>query len=169
MTTTEEGSPRHGMPHLRGDRPLGQPPLRCFLAAAEPPHLTPRRDPDIAPSDEELLGRLASYRVTPPEVLAEPVFARHILPIVRADFGIVSQYHLASSLRVDHPFTLIAAGGDATVSADSVWAWSRYTSAPCRRVLVDGDHFSLLSSPRELLAAVSADLATDLATEELVT
>lgn len=140
---------------------LGQPPMQCFLAAAAAPHLASVGGLGAAPSDEELLATFASYGLTPPEVLAEPAFAQHIVPILRTDFGIVSQYHQASTLRVDYPLTLIAASRDSIVPADSVWAWSQYTSAPCRQVLIDGDHFSILSSPRELLDAVSADLAIE--------
>jgi surfactin synthase thioesterase subunit len=141
---------------------LGQPPVRCFLAAAEAPHLTPHAGAR-SPSDGELLATLAGYGVTTPQMLAEPLFVQHILPILRADLGIVSQYHKAGSLRVDYPFTLIAAGNDRTVAAGAVWAWSAYTVAGCRRVVLGGDHFSILHAPRELLAAVEADL-----TEELV-
>ena len=142
---------------------LGQPPVRCFLAAAEAPHLTPHAGA-AAPSDGELLATLAGYGVTPPQMLAEPLFVQHILPILRADFGIVSQYHKAATLRVNYPFTLIVARDDRTVAANAVWAWSAYTEAGCRRVVLGGDHFSILQTPRELLAAVAADLAEELVT-----
>lgn len=141
---------------------LGQPPVRCFLAAAEAPHLTPHAGA-ATPSDSELLTTLAGYGVTPPQMLAEPLFVQHILPILRADFGIVSQYHKAGTLRVDYPFTLIAADDDRTVAPSAVWAWSAYTRAGCRRAVLGGDHFSILHTPGELLATVAADL-----TEELV-
>lgn len=147
---------------------LGQPPARCFLAAAEAPHLTPPAEAAGVggpPTDGELLATLAGYGFTPPpQMLAEPPFVQHILPILRADFGIVSQYYKAATLRVDYPFTLIAADDDTTVERSAVWAWSAHTRAECRRATLGGDHFSILHTPRELLATVAADLAEELVT-----
>lgn len=132
----------------------GAPPRRAVLSAALPPRLQPPGDETTALTDAELLDRIARDGGTPPALLASPAMAGHLVGLMREDHAVRRQFHQDTALRVDFPLTLVAAREDRYVPVEDMWRWAEHTTAGCRRVEVDGDHFAALRDPRALLTNV---------------
>jgi len=132
----------------------GEPPRRAVLSAALPPGLQPPGDETTALTDAELLDKIARDGGTPQELLSSPAMAAHLVGLMREDYAIRRQFHQDTALRVDFPLTLVAARDDGYVPVEDMWRWAEHTTAGCRRVEVDGDHFAVLRDPRELLTNV---------------
>lgn len=131
-------------------RELDQMPLRCFLSGSSPFHAALREPRRCHLSDEQWITELRTLGGTPPQVLAEPELMRMLLPILRADFCAIEGSHVDAGLRLPCPLTLIAADRDDDVSVGDVWEWAGYSSAECRRVVLAGDHFSVLRNEQPL-------------------
>lgn len=139
---------------------LRQPPVHCFFSAGTPPHIG--KKPRAGLSDAALLQELAKLAGTPPEVLQEPELLQLFLPVIRADLAAYEQSQAEPARRLDCPFTLFAASAD-EISPQSVWSWGEYSSRPVRKVLLQGDHFSILHAPAEMIKRMAQDLAPLLA------
>lgn len=146
---------------VRAAARIGREPSHCFLSAAAPFSAAPRERRRSHLSDDEWLTELQTLGGTPSHLLADESLMSIVLPVLRADFCAVEGSHVDAGLRLGCPLTLIAADRDAYVSANGVWEWSRYTSASCRKVLLRGDHFSVLSGEGPLLDAIQDGLAFD--------
>ncbi|MFI1928989.1 MULTISPECIES: thioesterase II family protein [unclassified Streptomyces] len=139
-------------------RQVGAAPERAVLSAAIPPRLQrPGTLLDSVP-DEELLARTAADGGTPSAVLADPTMSRILLRMLREDDAVRAEFaEEASGLRVDFPLTLIAARQDVHAPPEKVWQWSPCTSAPARRVAIDGGHFAAVQRPKETLTTIVDD------------
>jgi medium-chain acyl-[acyl-carrier-protein] hydrolase len=138
---------------------LRQLPLHGFLSANGAPLLLKDKD-EIERSrldDAALIVTLRKMGGTPPEILAEPGLMAFVLPILRADFAANERCRKEPARPVAFPLTLFAARNDAEVTVENVWAWSDYTTAGCRRVLLEGDHFSVIASPKNLIDNICDD------------
>lgn len=140
---------------------LGQAPVHGFWSAGAPPHIP--RPPRSRYSDAQLLEEARALAGTPTEVLENADLMAFFLPILRADFAAFEGAGLDADRRLDCPFTLFAATRDRITPKD-IWAWQRHTSQGARRVLLDGDHFSVLYAPQALWSHVRQTLSEELTT-----
>ncbi len=137
---------------------LLQAPIHGFLSANSPQQNISRSIKRAAISDRELIASLRRLGGTPSAVLADPEVMAFLLPILRADFNASDGCYQDPGQPVAFPLTLFAARQDTEVPVENVWDWSGYTNATCRRVLLDGDHFSGVQSPQPTIARICADL-----------
>ncbi|MEV6247330.1 thioesterase domain-containing protein [Streptomyces sp. NPDC051742] len=139
-------------------RRVGVPPERAVLSGAVPPRLQ-RPGPLLdSVTDEELLARTAADGGTPQAVLADPTMSRILLRMLREDDTVRAEFaRVASGLRVDFPLTLIAAREDVHAPPEKVWQWSPHSSAPVRRVEIDGGHFAAVRRPGDTLTTIVDD------------
>ncbi|MFJ4870011.1 thioesterase II family protein [Streptomyces sp. NPDC088757] len=140
-------------------RLVGVAPERAVLSGAIPPGLQ-RPGPLLDPvSDEELLSRTAADGGTPSAVLADPTMGRILLGMLREDDAVRGEFaREASGLRVDFPLTLIAARQDVHAPPEKVWQWAAHSTAPVRRVEIDGGHFAAVQRPGETLTTIVDDI-----------
>lgn len=141
---------------VRLAKKLQQPPSYCFLSAGLAPHSA--RTPLSVMSDVELATALRVMAGTPMEILDTPDLLQFILPVVRADFRVYESAVQDSDKFLDCPFTLFAAEQD-SVTWQQVWEWSRYTGHPVRKMLLRGDHFSVLRYPEQIISQIRLDIA----------
>jgi medium-chain acyl-[acyl-carrier-protein] hydrolase len=141
---------------------LQQPPVHCFMSAGTPPHIAKKKR--AAMNDAELSEELRRLSGTPPEVLADPELLSFFLPMLRADFRVYENSTHDCGKQLDCPLTLFAANQD-ELPSELVWEWSKYTAHPVRKVILQGDHFSILKSPEAMLSEVSRDVALSFAIE----
>lgn len=139
-------------------RQLDHVPLRCFLSGSSPFHTALREPRRCHLSDDEWIAELRTLGGTPPQVLAEPELMRMLLPILRADFCAIEGSHVDAGLRLPCPLTLVAADRDEDVSVGDVWEWAGYSSAECKRVVLPGDHFSVLRNEQPLFDVIRSGL-----------
>ncbi|GHG17171.1 thioesterase II family protein [Streptomyces zaomyceticus] len=139
-------------------RQTGLAPVRAVLSGAVPPALQRPGALLAAVPDEELLARTAADGGTPAAVLAEPTMSRILLRMLREDDCVRAEFaREASALRVDFPLTLIAAREDVHAPPEKVWPWSGHSSAPVRRVEIDGGHFAAVQRPEGTLTIIGDD------------
>lgn len=137
-------------------RQVGTAPERAVLSGAVPPGLQRPGELLAGVSDEELLARTAADGGTPPAVLADPTMSRILLRMLREDDAVRAEFaREAAGLRVDFPLTLIAAREDVHAPPEKVWPWSAHSTAPVRRVEIDGGHFAAVQNPKETLTTVA--------------
>ncbi len=140
---------------------LGQAPVHAFWSAGAPPHIP--RPPRSRYSDAQLLEEARALAGTPGEVLDNPELMAFFLPILRADFAAFEGASLDAARQLDCPFTVFAATRD-RIPPEDIWAWQRHASQGARRVLLDGDHFSVLYAPQALWCHVRQTLGEELTT-----
>jgi medium-chain acyl-[acyl-carrier-protein] hydrolase len=135
------GSPAPGIPrhHGAGDRP-----------------------PTAQLSDDAFKQRLRELGGTPSEILANDELMARVLPVVRADFALIEQYHVDPQLRLSCPITVFAGRDDAGASPTAALAWALRTTAACRIVELDAGHFFLESHRSHLLREIDRDVASTL-------
>ncbi|MFE9765316.1 thioesterase II family protein [Streptomyces sp. NPDC005808] len=139
-------------------RQVGVAPERAVLSGAVPPHLQRPGSLLDSVTDEELLARTAADGGTPAAVLADPTMSRILLRMLREDDSVRAEFaQEASGLRVDFPLTLIAAREDVYAPPEKVWRWSAHSSAPTRRVEIDGGHFAAVQRPKDILTTIADD------------
>ncbi|MFF5972949.1 thioesterase II family protein [Streptomyces sp. NPDC012769] len=139
-------------------RQVGVAPERAVLSGGIPPGLQ-RPGPLLdSVSDEDLLARTAADGGTPAAVLADPTMSRILLRMLREDDAVRAEFaQEACGLRVDFPLTLIAAREDVHAPPEKVWQWEAHSTAPVRRLEIDGGHFAAVQRPKDTLTAIVDD------------
>ncbi len=110
-------------------------------------------------SDADLIASLHGLGGTPAEILAEPALMDFVLPMLRADFSANEACPPERGQPAAFPLTLFAAHHDAEVGIQKVWAWEECVTVACRRVLLEGDHFSAMRTPQSTISEICSDLA----------
>lgn len=104
-------------------------------------------------SDAELIERLRRYKGTPEEVFANDELMRLTLPVLRADFRMLSRYRHRAGPPLACPIHVLG-GRDDAATLDQLLAW-RADSAPGFSLsLFDGGHFFINESQGAVLALV---------------
>jgi surfactin synthase thioesterase subunit len=95
----------------------------------------------------------------PREVLEDGNLAELFIPTLRADFALVETYRYADDVPLGCP--IIAFGGteDSQVAPADLSAWRKHTSRSFSMRMFPGGHFYLKRSGREVIRAVSRQLA----------
>jgi pyochelin biosynthetic protein PchC len=109
-----------------------------------------------AADDETVLTELAALGGTDSAVLASPLLRTWYLPIVRADFALLSAS--AHAGRVDCPLTAVAANDDARVAPEAVSSWSEHAAGEFRYLQIEGGHFYCLQQPEVAASLISNTL-----------
>lgn len=127
---------------LRAERrPL---PRHLFIAASSVPHrgYNHPRSPLHRLPDAALTEVLATLNGTPRELLENREMMELLLPVVRADFGIVETYAYEPAPPLDVPMSLLLGEKDGDVEAASArLEWTQYAAAPMAIHVFAGDHF----------------------------
>ncbi len=94
------------------------------------------------------------------EMLASPELRALLLPGIRADFAITSQYRQKPAAAWDVPITSFVGLGDPYVSRDDALAWSRYTRGAFKLLLRDGAHFLIVEDREFVVRSINRELST---------
>lgn len=139
---------------LREDH--GVEPTHVFLSGcrALPAVHDGRRDLHALP-DDELVEELRQMNGTPEEILQNADFMRLLLPVVRADYRMLSRYSFQPGGSPGVPVTVFGGASDPTVGTEDLQQWSELVESDLDTVVLPGDHFFLHSSREALLAEIS--------------
>jgi len=154
-----------GFELARHTRRAGVPgPVHLFASGRRAPHL-PSRQPDVHQLPQpELVAELATLGGMPREILEHPELLALLVPLLRADMALTETYELRDEPPLDVPITALTGTEDVKVSLDEAEGWARHTAAGFRLHTFPGDHFFLFSGRERVLASLSADLRSLLAT-----
>jgi acyl transferase domain-containing protein/surfactin synthase thioesterase subunit/aryl carrier-like protein len=132
----------------------GRAPEALLIAASRAPHL-PDPSPEIRDLDDGLFAReLRRFGGTPEEVLRDPELMAEVLPLLRADFGLIKSYTFQEEPPLDLEIRAFGGTRDEVVRPDELRGWERHA----RRFelhLFDEAHFFLKPREVELARAIS--------------
>ncbi|MBV8574785.1 MAG: SDR family NAD(P)-dependent oxidoreductase, partial [Acetobacteraceae bacterium] len=160
-------------------REKGVLPQHLFVSGARPPD----RIDDQGRFEQRLMSdlmRLAEFRLhLPPFQQPDDVFAeiiRHfnigaseqmlqnpelralILPVVRAEFQMVSNYRFRPERPWNAPITCFSAKGDPYVSRRHALGWGRFTNKRFQLFVRDGAHFAIVDDADFMHAVINREL-----------
>jgi surfactin synthase thioesterase subunit len=110
-------------------------------------------------SDEGLVAWLRQLGGTPDEVLENRDLLDLLLPMIRADVGIVRSWVDTPRQPLDCPIRAFVGTGDGYATPSRVRAWSAETSSLFALTVVPGGHIFLQRQARTLQRVVGTDLA----------
>jgi surfactin synthase thioesterase subunit len=141
-------------------RAAGLPgPQHLFASgSAAPQFRDPPKDRHKLP-DDAFVAMLRGYNGTPPELLQNEELMTLMLPMLRADFGLVEEYRYRPAPPLGVPITVLAGTHDPHVVGPQVDGWMQETTGAFRVVWFDGDHFFLHAQRAQVLALLDGTLA----------
>ena len=92
-------------------------------------------------SDDDFIDELKNYNGTPPAVLEHRELMDLLLPMIRADFALVANYTYRPAPLLAMPMTVLMGRDDDNGEGEHVTGWKKETSADCKIIWFEGDHF----------------------------
>lgn len=134
-------------------------PVQLFISGCSAPQIFDfgRRIHDLP--EPEFLEEVRSLNGTPDEVLQHPELMQLLMPVLRADFGVVETYTYTPGDPLDCPISVFGGMQDDEVGRDDLEAWRQQTRGAFQLRMFPGDHFFLHADRALLLAALSEDLS----------
>jgi surfactin synthase thioesterase subunit len=154
-------------------------PTHLFASGARPPD----RIADHSSFEERLtqdLLNLAEFRLSLPtylqpddvfaqiirhfniqateQLLSDPQLRELMLPVIRAEFQMASNYAFAGEQPWDIPITCFAARGDPYVSRRHALGWGRFTNSRLQVFIRDGAHFAVVDDADFIHGVINREL-----------
>lgn len=137
----------------------GPEPRALVLAGRRAPHRVQNRDPVYDKPDADLIDHLRELGGTPEEVLASQELMSLILPMIRADFGLVETYQPdLSRPPLDQPLVVYGGADDEDTPIEELEAWRELTRGGVRAQILPGGHFFLHEDRQRFLDLLRVDL-----------
>jgi acyl transferase domain-containing protein/surfactin synthase thioesterase subunit len=158
-------------------------PVHIFVSGARPPDELQRHQ-EFETDLLELLLKLPGYNLFEPihrqsdEVFTEAIrrfnvlateslvqdseLRRLILPAIRAEFEMASNYRHRPEPPWDIPITCLTGVHDAYVSAENARSWGRFTKKRFQLFTLDSEHFIVVDDDRFLLRVINRELTSPL-------
>ncbi|MBR8834644.1 MAG: thioesterase [Stigonema ocellatum SAG 48.90 = DSM 106950] len=134
-------------------------PVRLFVSGCQAPRYRSPPEGLSRLSDDRLIAELRHYDGTPQEVLAHRELMDLLLPMIRADFGLVDDYRYSEAPPLPMPLTVLAGRQDRIDRPEQVSGWAEESSQDCQVAWFDGGHFFLIPERAAVLARINRDLA----------
>jgi surfactin synthase thioesterase subunit len=126
-------------------------PKFFMICAKEPPHCHSIPTAKEVSSDRWIIDRLKAYQAMPEEVLKMKEFKDIFLPIMRADYQLLTTYDDSSHLSIDLPILTCHGKMDTSISKKNMMAWKKYTCAHYEFREFQGGHFFLKDQEKVFL------------------
>jgi acyl transferase domain-containing protein/surfactin synthase thioesterase subunit len=161
----------------------GLAPEHIFVSGARPPDELQRHQDFEADLIDRLL-KLPGYNLFEPihrqpddvfseairrfnvfateSLVQDPELRRLILPAIRAEFEMASNYRYEPEPPWDVPITCLTGVHDAYVSAENARSWGRFTKKRFQLFTLDSEHFIVVDDDRFLLRVINRELTTSL-------
>jgi medium-chain acyl-[acyl-carrier-protein] hydrolase len=136
----------------------GVTPVHMFVSGCPALPYVDRRDHADLP-DAELTAHLRALGGTPEEVLRDSEMMELLLPSIRADFTLLSNYKYQPGELLDCPVTVLAGDRDLSCPIEYLYEWSKLTSADCHVRILSGGHFFLHEVQDDLLSEIVASIS----------
>lgn len=139
-------------------------PSKLFVSGCDSPQFrSPARNLHELEGDA-LIGALAEYNGTPPELLMHRELMSLLEPAIRADFALSANYQYRQGIRLDMPVSVLSGREDVDVDLMNISEWQRETTRECIVTWFDGDHFFINSSQDAVLDFINTELRVILGT-----
>ena len=161
----------------------GIAPVHIFVSGARPPDELQRHqefetdlldqllklpgynlfEPIHRQSDEVFTEAIRRFNVLATESLVrDPELRRLILPAIRAEFEMASNYRYAPEPPWDIPITCLTGVHDTYVSAENARSWGRFTNKRFQLYTLDSEHFIVVDDDRFLIRVINRELTSPL-------
>lgn len=87
---------------------------------------------------------------------------RLILPAIRAEFEMASNYRYTPEPPWDIPITCLTGVHDTYVSAENARSWGRFTNKRFQLYTLDSEHFIVVDDDRFLIRVINRELTSPL-------
>jgi len=137
-------------------------PEYLFVSGRRAPHLVREKQVTYNLSGAEFLSELRRLKGTPEEVLSDPETMNLLLPMLRADFGIVQNYSYTPGPMLNCPIRAFGGLEDDSATPEQLTPWREHTTNHFALTMGCGDHFSVLISPSQILETIAHNLSESL-------
>lgn len=143
---------------------LGKPaPVHLFLSGRNAPHHLRELDRMHELDDAALIEAVARFGNLPESVRNEPELMELLVPILRADFALLHDYHQTrpppeETPILSCPISVFGGEDDPWTSPCGLAEWQRYTTRGFVLRTYPGHHFFLNQSPDSIRSAIREDL-----------
>lgn len=101
-------------------------------------------------SDDEFIRKLDDLGGLHPDIAENKELVELLLPILRADIGIVEQYTPENELTAPCPVTVFGGHDDTNIPVEALEQWQECFSQPIQIKMLDAGHFYLDTHAQEL-------------------
>jgi acyl transferase domain-containing protein/surfactin synthase thioesterase subunit len=161
-------------------------PIHLFVSGARPPdrvvdrgpfegrlirdliHLAQfRRNRPMYAQPDDVFGELIRHFNIPAtdQLLSDPKLRKLMLPVVRAEFRMASNYKFVKERPWDIPITCFAARGDPYVSRHQTLGWGRFTNSRLQVYIRDGAHFAVVDDMAFIHGVINRELEAQPSTD----
>ncbi|MDH6128767.1 alpha/beta fold hydrolase [Kitasatospora sp. GP82] len=116
-------------------------PDLLVVSAAPAPQRPLEGRPQPADGDEAYEDYLRLLGGTSPEVLATPELMELIIPVLRSDLALLTNYRHRPEPPLDIPILAVGGSSDPVVSPEDLSGWAEHTTAEFTLELLPGGHF----------------------------
>lgn len=138
----------------------GRPPEHLLVAGCAAPDRPPTGPVVHRLPDADVVRHVCWLQGGPSEVLEHEGMRRLLLPVLRADFAVCETYRFRGHMPLGITVTVLGGIDDPTVPASQLTAWRSLSTAAVRVHELPGGHFFLHERLDEVLAIVTAELAS---------
>jgi epothilone polyketide synthase C len=119
-----------------------------------------RRDRAIYAQPDDVFGELIRHFNIPAtdQLLSDSKLRKLMLPVVRAEFRMASNYKFVKERPWDIPITCFAARGDPYVSRHHALGWGRFTNLRLQVYIRDGAHFAVVDDMAFIHGIINKEL-----------
>lgn len=133
-------------------------PEHLFVSGCNAPQVRTRLRRLHELDDSALIAALKDYNGTPAAALEHEELMELLLPVIRSDFELASQYQYFPDMPLDIPITVLAGKSDQQVISKGLSRWQEETTEGCEWHWFDGDHFFVHSQQNAVLNCLQAKL-----------
>jgi len=133
-------------------------PLHLFVSGRSAPQVQEERREDSKLPDAEFIQAVQKYGGIPKEVLQHTELLELMLPILRADFGLIESYHYVEEAALDIPITAFGGLEDVETPQENLAPWKVHTVQAFRLMMFQGGHFYLHTAQNQLMSEIARDL-----------
>ena len=135
-------------------------PQHLFVSACRAPHLPRHNPPRHTLSTPELITELHRLKGTPTEILNNNELMELLLPIIKADFGVVDAYIHQDQPPLPLQMTAVGGQEDPEVSPEQLLLWQNQTTSQFSSHIFPSDHFFIQQSQSSILNLLLATLTS---------
>ncbi|WP_201373077.1 thioesterase II family protein [Ktedonobacter robiniae] len=130
-------------------------PVHLFVSAQRAPHLPPKIPyPSSTLSDADLVDVLRQVGGIPASLFSNALLMRFLLPSIRADLAVCSDYQYKEGLPLNCPISVFGGEDDHQANFSDLEAWKRYTLGSFGMQMWKGGHFFLQQEQERLVATI---------------
>ena len=135
-------------------------PLHLFVSGRRAPHLPDRDSYIYSLPDEDFIRHLRQFQGMPEMVLENEELMALFLPILRADFELLSHYEYLEEPALECPITAFGGLSDPKISREDILAWRRHTAVRYESFFMEGGHFFLNQAKDQLVGFLNRAMHT---------